>query len=355
MTPAISTTKSQWSYYYWSFAATAMALVIALVGGGTSAMISVGFLIVLETSLSLDNAAVNARILRNWDARWRKAFLMWGILVAVFGMRILFPLGIVVVVGHVSPGDVVQMALWNPAEYSRVLTSAHSYVAGFGAAFLMMVGINYFFEEKHTYWLEWAESKLTKFGQIESLSAALVIVIMYLMRPYIEHGEGDGFFIAAMLGIATYVVTHGFGTLFGESDDGNEDGNPGVAGKIIRQGIMGFFYLEALDASFSFDGVIGAFAVTNYLPYIVLGLGAGAFFVRSFTVHMVDKDVMTNYPYLEHGAFYAILVLSGIMVVSATGHHIPEWITGLSGAAILASALVHSIIANRRERAAQSA
>jgi hypothetical protein len=369
------TTKNPLSYYYGSIAASIVAVIIAFIMGGLQAAtgvafavagiavaIKVAFLIVLETSLSLDNAAVNARILKHWDHKWQQIFLKWGILIAVFGMRIVFPLLIVAVIAGIGPIAVVHLALDNPTEYSRILTAAHPQVAGFGGAFLMLVGLSFFFAEKNTYWVEWAEAKLAKFGGIDGVSIALTIMLLFFVRQYVEHGQGAAFFDAGLWGVVTYVITHGLGTLMGGDEDESEDTGSATgsaienaSGTIIRAGLMGFLYLEVLDSSFSFDGVIGAFAITNYLPFIALGLGAGAFFVRSFTIHMVEAGVMDEYRYLEHGAFYAIMILATIMFVSATGIEIPEWITGLVGAAVLGTALVHSIIANRRDHAAPTA
>src|SRR5690606_28965997 len=101
-------------------------------------------------------------------------------------------------------------------------------------------------------------------------------------------------------------------------------------------------YLEVLDASFSFDGVIGAFALTSNLFVIAIGLGVGAMYVRSMTIMLVEKGTLAQYRFLEHGAFYAILILSVIMYVQ-TIYHIPEVITGLGGAALIGVALWSSI------------
>jgi len=328
--------RSSWSYYYFSIGFAIAAVFAGGLIGGVTVAISVAFLTILETSLSLDNAAVNAKILENWDERWRRMFLYWGIFVAVFLMRLVFPLGIVAVIAWLNPWEVIKMALYQPSEYARILTSAHTQVNGFGAAFLLMLVFNFFFGEKHVYWLEWAETKLTRMGQIEGVSAAIVILIIAIVSRFVEGGQANSFFFAGMYGVVAYIITHGLASLGSGAD------------KIIQQGVRGFVYIEILDASFSFDGVIGAFAISNYLPVITLGLAAGAFFVRSFTIHMVDKKVMAEYPYLEHGAFYAIAILATIMLVNVTGHGIPEWFTGTVGAGILGIALLHSIYDNRK-------
>jgi hypothetical protein len=108
-----------------------------------------------------------------------------------------------------------------------------------------------------------------------------------------------------------------------------------------------FLYLEVLDASFSFDGVVGAFAITNNLFIIMIGLGIGAMFVRSLTIMLVEKGTLSEFRYLEHGAFYAIGILAIIMFAN-TIFHIPEVITGLIGAAFIGLSLWSSIRYNQK-------
>lgn len=336
-------------YYGVSLAATAVAILAAAALWGLQAAFLVAVLAVLETSLSLDNAVVNAKILTNWPERWRKVFLFWGILIAVFGMRLVFPIIIVCAATGLGPVEVTNMALSNPDQYAAHMSAAHHQIAGFGGAFLLMVALGFFFEEKHVYWLEWAETKLTRLGQIEGVSVAVTLAALFVAQRWLEPAKQSEFFVAGALGILVFVLAHGFGTLFGGDDDEEQEGaNP--AGGLVKAGIAGFVYLEILDASFSFDGVIGAFVLTTYLPIIMLGLGAGAFFVRSFTVHLVEAGTLSEYRYLEHGAFYAILVLAGIML--APQLHLPEWVVGLSGAVILGLSLAHSVLANRKEAVA---
>ncbi len=114
-----------------------------------------------------------------------------------------------------------------------------------------------------------------------------------------------------------------------------------------KSGAASFLYLEVLDASFSLDGVIGAFALTNNLFVIALGLGIGAMFVRSFTIMLVDKWTLTEYRYLEHGAFWAILALASLMLVGSLTH-IPEVFTGLIGALLIGLSVISSVRLNRR-------
>lgn len=320
----------------------AFSLVAVMAGyaiGGLAAAATVGFLIVLETSLSFDNAVVNAGILRNWDHKWRQRFLIWGMLVAVFGMRLLFPVLIVALAAGVGPLAAVDLAMNRPDEYARVLTGAHHQIAAFGGAFLMMVFLKFFVAHNKTHhWLEWIERPMTRLGKLEAVEAALTLAVVLLAARLLEQPEQGEFIVAGVWGVVTFILAKGAAALLGGDDAGEN---------VIKQGIGGFLYLELLDASFSFDGVVGAFAMTNNLIIIALGLGAGALFVRSFTIFLVERGTLESYRYLEHGAFWAIGALAAIMLVGIKWH-VPEAVTGLLGALLIVLSIASSIRANRK-------
>jgi hypothetical protein len=161
------------------------------------------------------------------------------------------------------------------------------------------------------------------------------------------------FLSAGLLGLVAYVAVQTIGVVTQGGGDA-PGARAGAAGSGARSGLAAFLYLEVLDASFSFDGVIGAFALSNNLFVIALGLGIGAMFVRSMTVMLVERGTLTHYRYLEHGAFYAIVALAAIMLVSV---HVavPETVTGLIGAAFIGMALLASIRANRHDVALEDA
>lgn len=342
----VSTLKK---YYQWSAIFTLAALIAGYFIGGIQAVIIVGVLAILETSLSFDNAVVNARILNGWDDKWRHIFLTWGIWIAVFGMRVIFPIAIVAITTGINPYEVTKLALLDPAAYAGHLTAVHHEVAGFGGAFLFMVAFGFFFEEKHVYWLEAIETRLTKLGQIEGISAAFTLIIIALVSGmFTDQKHATEFLISGVWGVVTFIIAHSAGSLLGGEGEGEDADAGNVGGTVVKAGLAGFLYLEILDASFSFDGVIGAFVLTNYLPIIALGLGVGAMFVRSMTIHLVDAGTLSEYRYLEHGAFYAILALAVLMFGSGVGYHLPEWLTGLIGAGFIILAFFHSLSYNRK-------
>lgn len=317
-------------------------MVAAYFIGGVQAAITVVFLTVLETSLSFDNAVVNAGILKDWNEVWRRRFLVWGMLIAVFGMRLVFPLLIVGVAGDIGPVRVIDLAMNQPQEYSRILASAHHQIAAFGGAFLMMVFFSFFVARHKTeHWLQIIEKPLTRLGKMEAIEAALTLVILIVAAGLINPVLRGQFIEAGIWGVVTFILAKGLGALLGGSESD-------TAQHVVKQGIGGFLYLELIDASFSFDGVIGAFAMTNNLFIIALGLGAGAMFVRSFTLLLVDNGTLTRFRYLEHGAFWAIGALAVLMLVGVSVH-ISEAVTGLLGAVLIAASLGSSILANRRE------
>lgn len=333
--------KSFYTYFSGSFIFSGVALVVAYLVGGFKAALTVLFLTILETSLSFDNAVVNAGVLKNWNRRWRRRFLTWGMFVAVFGMRLIFPMVIVAVVGKMNPIKTVELAWYAPNEYGKILESAHHQISAFGATFLLMVFFNFFVAKHKTeHWLQIIEKPLTRLGKMEAIEAALTLMILLAAASALDEPLRGEFMEAGIWGIVTFIFSKGMAALLGgEQEEGKTH--------IIRQGVSGFLYLELIDSSFSFDGVVGAFALTNNLLMIMLGLGAGAMFVRSFTVLLVDNRTLLHYRYLEHGAFWAIGALAFMMLIGV-GMQVPEAVTGLIGAALIAAALVSSILANRK-------
>jgi hypothetical protein len=318
-------------------------------GGLVSALWITAVLGVMEVSLSFDNAVVNASVLKDWNAFWQKLFLTVGILIAVFGMRLVFPLAIVAIATGLDLFQVWTMATTNPNEYSRHLMDVHAEVAAFGGAFLLLVFLNFIFdEEKDVHWLDWFENTASKIGT-NSLSVLLTMLAVLVCVELVEETHRFAVLYAGIVGIAIYLGVQWLSGLLEEKEhDG--DGNGADLGKVVQRGsIGGFLYLEVLDASFSFDGVIGAFAITSDVVIIMLGLAIGAMYVRSLTVYLVHKGTLDEFIYLEHGAHYAIGILAVIMLASVK-YHVAEWVTGLSGVAFIVVSLYSSVKYRKRMR-----
>jgi uncharacterized protein len=305
-------------------------------------------LAVMEVSLSFDNAVVNASVLRHWDHFWKTIFLTVGILVAVFGMRLVFPLLIVGVTADMSMVEVANLALNDPKSYSEKLMAHHAEIAAFGGLFLLLVFLNFLFDdEKDTHWFHWLEHRLANLANVPAMSVFIALIALLVMVSAVEGETKLVVTLAGIWGIVVYVGVKALGHLLESSNSDDEEdeksSSSGASGNIVKAGIGGFLYLEVLDASFSFDGVIGAFAITNDVVVIMLGLAIGAMFVRSMTIYLVEKGTLEAYIFLEHGAHYAIGALALIMLFSGTGVHVPEVVTGLIGVAFIVWAVISSI------------
>lgn len=320
-----------------------------------------GILAVMEVSLSFDNAVVNASILRHWDEFWKKLFLTVGILIAVFGMRLIFPIVIVAVTADMGMLEVVQLALNNPVQYSEKLLAHHAEIAAFGGMFLLLVFLNFLFDDgKDTHWFHWLESRLANLANVPAMSVFIALVALLCMVSFVDPNAKLVVAIAGIWGIVVYVGVQALGHLLesSQSDDSDEADEKeqqgsvakGASSTVVKAGIGGFLYLEVLDASFSFDGVIGAFAITTDVVVIMLGLAIGAIFVRSMTIYLVEKGTLEAFIYLEHGAMYAIGILAAIMLYTGTGGHVPEVVTGLVGVAFIVWAIFSSIAYEKRQK-----
>jgi hypothetical protein len=317
---------------------TVICLAIAYYWGGPVGAFIALILGVLEVSLSFDNAVVNASILKKMDERWQQYFLTWGILIAVFGMRLFFPIAIVSMATGIDFVGVTQMALKDPTTYAHHLEASHVEIAAFGGMFLLMVFFGFIFNaDKELHWLGKIEEKLASFGKLEAVEIIASLGILLITQKLIPAEIRLEALVAGLSGVILFVIVDSLSALFEDKDEGEQ-----MANAVKKSGVMSFLYLEVLDASFSFDGVIGAFAITQDVVIIMLGLAIGAMFVRSLTVYLVRQGTLDEYVFLEHGAHYAIGILAGIMLVSMT-HEIPEVVTGLAGAILIALSVWSSI------------
>lgn len=299
----------------------------------------------MEVTLSFDNAVVNASVLRDMDLKWRRLFLTVGIIIAVFGMRLVFPIAIVAVTTGMGWIEVTQMALQKPEEYSHHLHENHTAIAAFGGIFLLMVFFNFLFDhERELHWLGSVEKKLARLGKLESVGIIVALLVLYLVQKFLPIDDHQRLTImtSGVAGLILFVLVDSMELLFEDPTEGEA-----VAGAAKRSGAMSFIYLEILDASFSFDGVIGAFAITRDVVIIMLGLAIGAMFVRSMTVYLVNRGTLEAYVYLEHGAMYAIGALAVIMFISIA-EEVPEVLTGAIGMAFIIAAVISSVVYRRR-------
>ncbi|MGR3493468.1 MAG: DUF475 domain-containing protein [Shimia sp.] len=351
MAVSTSPSRSVLSYLFWPLVVTVVGLGLSGwlgwategTANGVLAFLIVGAILAcLEIALSFDNAIVNANKLEEMTPVWQRRFLTWGILIAVFGMRIVFPLAIVAIFAWINPFAAMTLALSDPDEYSRIIGQAHGPIAAFGGTFLMMVAIKFFIdEEKEVDWIPSIEGKLRAIGMVRGLEIGLVLIIVMVVSTFLKEEYLAPFLGSAIMGLVVFTLVDGLGTILDQSQKA-------IASVGAKGGLGAFLYLEVLDASFSFDGVIGAFALTTNILLIAIGLGIGAMYVRSMTIMLVERGTLQEFRYLEHGAFYSIFALSIVMFLQSL-FHVPELLTGGVGMACIGLSFWASIRHNRQE------
>lgn len=337
----------------WSLVVSVVALIAGYFYGGWAAFFLVLLLGAFEVSLSFDNAVVNARILEKMSQFWQTIFLTIGILIAVFGMRILFPLLVVGVATGLNPVESWNLAMAGgsvdePGTYAYILHEAHPQIAAFGGIFLLMLFLDFIFEERDIKWLRWLEAPLAKIGKLDYASI-IVSSVALLVIAFEAQEHAATVMTAGVAGMITYLLVNALGSYFEKRLEEDESKVSGLTKLTGKAAFMSFLYLEVIDASFSFDGVIGALAITTDPVIIALGLGLiGAMFVRSITVFLVRKGTLNEYVYLDHGAHWAIGALA-IMLIISISFEIPELVTGGVGIIIILAAFAGSVIRNRKE------
>jgi uncharacterized protein len=339
---------SPWRIFSVSILVTVGSLVGVFLGMGVKALIVAAILIAVELSFSFDNAIVNAKILSRMGRMWQLLFLTVGVLIAIFGMRIVFPIMLVAITSGLSWSSVIDLALHHPAEYAAHLELAHPTLAAFGGAFLLVLALDFFVDpRRQVVWLTKIERSFQKLARnFAPPFITMLAVLGVSVFPGNEHPWQTLFFGA--LGIVVYTVVHGLAELFGRLQRHELKMKTYVGAAAL----MSLLYLEILDATFSFDSVLGAFAVTSDVVLIAIGLGVGAFWVRSLTVYMVRRGTLDTYRYIEHGAHYTIGILGFIFLLSLFVH-VPEIITGLTGLGIIGASIIASRQVIQRKNSAK--
>lgn len=299
---------------------------------GPVAFITALLLTVLEVTLSFDNAVVNARVLMHMDETWRRRFLTWGMLIAVFGTRLVLPILIVSASVWLSPLTVAHLALFDPLKYAYLLDGAHYAIAAFGGSFLLMVALKYFINEAKTvHWIHVVERHLAGWGRIEAIQIGLALAGLALLSFFTHEGTQAVVLVSGIIGIVLFIAMEGLASTFSI-----ETANAAAKGLTL------FIYLNILDSAFSLDSVVGAFALTTAIPIIVAGLGIGAWYVRSLTIYFVERRTLETLTYLEHGAHWAIFGLA-VSMFAGLIWHVPEVVTGGIGLAFVLAAYWSSV------------
>lgn len=309
---------------------SAVALGTVFWYGGFTAFVIAVLLSILEVTLSFDNAVINARVLARMSSVWQRRFLTWGILIAVFVTRLMLPILIVSLVVWVSPFVIARLALFDPTEYAYLLEGARYAINAFGATFLIMVSLKYFMDEsKHKHWLRVIEHRLSQWGRIESIEIAIALSLLALFSFLVPNEAATVVLISGIIGVVLFLAMQGVTSSFSLSTT-------------AASGLALFMYLNILDSAFSLDSVVGAFALSTSIPIIAVGLGIGAYFVRSITVFLVQKKTLDSIIYLEHGAHWAVFGLA-ISMLAGLLVEVPEIITGGIGLLFVVAAYYSSV------------
>jgi hypothetical protein len=331
---------SPWRIFAVSTLVTIGSIIGVLLGKGMQAMLIALVLISVEVAFSFDNAIVNAKILKHMSHFWQTMFLTVGAAIAIFGMRLVFPVLLVALTAGIGWQEVVDLALHHPQEYAEHLEDSHIVLSAFGGAFLLMLALHFFVDDsREVLWFKQLEKHLQRlaFTWAPALITCIAVVIVSVLP--MNHAKKDTL-IAGVLGVLVYSAIHGLSEYFAKIQNKSSV----ITNAGVRTGLAGFIsfmYLEVLDASFSFDGVLGAFAVTQDVILIAIGLGVGAMWVRSLTIFMVRRGTLDSYRYIDHGAHYTIGILALILLVSIFVN-VPEVVAGLVGIGIIGASIFAS-------------
>jgi hypothetical protein len=358
--------------YAFALITTLLIWTLVTFQGGWQDLITVVALTILEVTFSFDNAIVNSRLLKHLNPWWQGLFMTVGIFIAVFVVRFALPIFIVQLTTGLGFVETVNLAINDPTTYAHELHKAGPIIDSFGGTFLVMIGIAFLFDaEKELHWIGWLERRLAPLGRFDNLTTFVMLIaaiVLFFTVP--EDGATRAIVLAgAICGIALHMGLDLLGAMLDNTDDeddeaeADESDTPGVTAASVTKKVkvlvgagaaVMFARLEVIDASFSFDGVIGAFALTSSVLIIMAGLGAGAVWVRAMTVHLLRAGTLAKFRYLEHGAMWAILFLGGVMIAKLYHVTPPEWATGSIGLVFIGISVVSSKIAQRRETKAET-
>lgn len=282
-----------------------------------SILLIVGGLVLFETITSIDNAIINAEVLTTMSARAKRWFLTWGLLIAVFALRGLLPFAIVWAVNPLmNPIELVSATFsGDPAIHEAIEKSAPILMSG-GGIFLVFLFFHWLFLEPKNFGLKGEKFFYTQgvwFYAVVSLILAAVVWFALQTDPMMAFG--------AVVGSTAFFITHGFKENAAKAEEEL------LKNKTSKSDWSKILYLEAIDATFSIDGVLGAFAFTLSVPLILVGNGIGAFIVRELTIRNVEN--IKKYAYLKNGAMYSVFFLGIIMIMHAFHFDIPEWVSPL--------------------------
>jgi hypothetical protein len=281
----------------------------------TSAFLTVAGLCLFESIISIDNAVINADVLSTMSQRGRRWFLFWGLLFAVFVIRGVLPWLIVwMTVPKLGPLGAITATFSNDPKVKEAIEASSPILLAGGGTFLIFLFFNWLFLEPKKYGLageHFIHSQGIWFYAVASIILTVIVWFTLQVDPHMAFG--------AVVGSSTFFITHGF------KQNAAQQEEQLLSGESSLSDISKILYLEVIDASFSIDGVLGAFAFTLSVPLILIGNGLGAVVLRQMTVANIDR--IKNYVYLKNGAMYAIFFLGTIMLLESFKLRVPSWVS----------------------------
>ncbi len=268
-------------------------------------------LIFFEIISSVDNAVINAEVLSTMGAKARRWFLTWGLLITVFLLRGILPF--LIIWGSnpsLGPSEVFTASFSSDIKVTEAVENSSPVLLIGGGIFLIFLFFNWLFITPKNFGLKGEKFFYEQgpwFYAVISVILAVVVWFALKVHPIMAFG--------AVLGSTAFFITHGFKQ--------NAEKEEQELFRSTRSDISKLFYLEVIDATFSIDGVLGAFAFTLAIPLIIIGNGIGALVIRQVTVGNIGK--IKKYKYLQNGAMYSVLVLGTVMILNSFKFHIPEW------------------------------
>jgi hypothetical protein len=324
-------------HFWFDLILTFLAVTAILIGKGARAAGIVIIVLIIEIAFSFDNAVINAKILARLSRVWQTLFLTLGILIAVVGMRLVFPILLVALTANLHWTEVISIALNDPQTYANHIEAAHPALSAFGGGFLLMLSLCFFFNRNKTlHWLSF-ERHMKKIGHW-AVPPVIAFALMGILAVLPMNHHGLETIKLGSIGIGVYLAIQLLLWIVGKVVHINAAKATKLTGLAA---LTSFFYLEILDASFSFDGVLGAFAITSDVILIAVGLGVGAFWVRSMTIFMVRHKTLDQFVFLEHGAHYAVAFLALTMLLGLLVS-IPDYLTGIGTILIIGISFIDS-------------
>jgi uncharacterized protein len=301
-----------------------------------SIVLTVAGLCLFETITSIDNAIINAEVLATMGRRARRWFLLWGILIAVFLIRGLLPWLIVwTSVPELGFVGALTATFSSDPNVSRAIEQSAPILLAGGGTFLVFLFCHWLFQQEKCYGLP-GERLIHRHGVwfFAVVSLILTVIVWFALHqdPYVAFG--------AVVGSTAFFITHGFKENAAQAEEQMLEGQSHLSD------LSKIFYLEVIDATFSIDGVLGAFAFTLSVPLILVGNGLGAIAVRQLTIGNIER--VKKYVYLKNGAMYSVLVLGVVMLLHAFHFPVPEWVSPVTTFAVIGFFFLKSARAAKR-------